>query len=400
MAPKRTPASTAHGPPSPAPPDDHPEPSPSIDERTIAKYDDLVTAHREALRRIKELKANADSSHTSLGPQEQLREPRVEPPPEFSGNVSEFPNFMAACTLVFTLCPHTYSSNERKVLYVISRLRGTAMSWARNIAENSDHSYRHDYPAFKTALSNLYSDRNLRARNEDKLSHLTQTKSAAAYAAEFQSLVEPLNLEDNAKCLLFHKNLKPGVKDVIANVGRAATFKLLLDQAISIDQRRHQRELEDKKSSSSKNPSSRPSVPASKPNSGKAGVSNVTEDRNTHFTRSRNPSFPDSQPSGQKRPAPKGPISQQEKSRRITEGLCLYCGESGHLRIECPKKPKPESVAAIGRYQAPSVAFEQRPPSLPENSNTTLTNLGRSPSGYQQSSSVVLITFIEWILVS
>lgn len=373
MPPKRTPASTAHGPPSPTPLDDHPEPSPSIGEPALAEYNDLATALRDALRRINELEANADSSHTSLGPQEQLREPRVEPPPEFSGSISEFPNFMAACTLVFTLCPITYSTDERKVLYVVSRLRGTAMNWARNIAENPDHQYRRDYPAFKTALSNLYSDRNLRARNEDKLSHLTQTKSAAAYAAEFQSLVEPLELDENSKCLLFHKNLKSGVKDIIANVGRAPTFKLLLDQAISIDQRRHQRELEDKKSSSSKNPSSRPFVPASQPNSSKAGVSNVIEDRNTHFTRSRNPLFPsDSQPRGQKRPAPKGPISQQEKSRRITEGLCLYCGESGHLRVDCPKKPKPESVATIGRYQAPSVAFEQ-PPSLSENSKSQAT---------------------------
>ena len=77
-----------------------------------------------------------------------------------------------------------------------------------------------------------------------------------------------------------------------------------------------------------------------------------------------------SHPCGQKRPTPKGPISQQEKSRRITEGLCLYCGESGHLRVDCPKKPKPESIATIGRYQAPSVAFEQQPPSLSENSKS------------------------------
>ena len=80
----------------------------------------------------------------------------------------------------------------------------------------------------------------------------------------------------------------------------------------------------------------------------------------------------DPHPCGQKRTAPKGPISQQEKSRRIAEGLCLYCGESGHLRIDCPKKPKPESVTTISHYQAPSVAFEQ-PPSLSENSKSQAT---------------------------
>ena len=252
ILPKRTPASIAHGPPSPIPLDDHPEPSPSIDKPIIAEYNDFTTAHREALHRINELEANADSQ-IPLGPQEQLYEPRVEPPPEFFGSISKFPNFIAACTFMFILCPITYSSDECKVLYVVSRLYGTAMNWACNIAENPDHPYHCDYPALKTALSSLYSDHNLRARNEDKLSYLAQTKSAAAYAAEFQSLVEPLELDDNAKCLLFHKNLKSGVKDVIAKVGRAPTFKLLFDQAISIDQQRHQRELEDKKSSLSKN---------------------------------------------------------------------------------------------------------------------------------------------------
>jgi len=363
MPPKRNPASIA-------PPDDRTDPSPSVDQPTLEEYNDLVATHRETLRRIQELEATqaeqVGSSHTSTGLQEHLRDPKVEPPPEFSGKISEFPNFMAACSLVFTLCPNTYSTHERKVLFVISRLRGMAMSWARTIAEDPNHPYRKDYPAFKTALSNLYSDRNLRARNEDKLSHLVQTKSAATYAAEFQSLVDPLDLDDNSKCLLFHKGLKPGIKDTIANVGRAATFTLLLDQAISIDQRKHQRELEEKKSSSSGPKSST----TSQPSSTKAGVS-AAEDRNPHFTRSRNQPE-SSQPRGQKRPAPKGPISQQEKSRRIAEGLCLYCGESGHMRFNCPKKSKTESIAIVGRYQAPPPAFEESP-SNSENSKSQAT---------------------------
>ena len=127
MPPKRTPASTAHGPPSPTPLDDHPEPSPSIGEPTLAEYNDLATALRDALRRINELEANADSSHTSLGPQEQLREPRVEPPPEFSGSISEFPNF------IVRLYPRVYPLSD----YVFHRrtqssLRRLSPPWNSN----------------------------------------------------------------------------------------------------------------------------------------------------------------------------------------------------------------------------------------------------------------------------
>jgi len=161
---KRTPAPATHSPATPdgpALPDDHSEPSTSVDKPTITEYNDLVTAHREALCSIRELEANVNSSLTTLVPQEQLHDPKVKPPPEFSRKISEFPNFMAACSLVFTLCPNTYSSHERKVLYVISRLCGMAMSWACTIAENPAHPYRHDYPAFKTPPSNLYSNHNL-----------------------------------------------------------------------------------------------------------------------------------------------------------------------------------------------------------------------------------------------
>ena len=76
MPSKKTPVSTARGPPSPidlnnpALPEELPEPNPSVGEPTVAEYNELVAAHREVLRSIMELKANADSSHTSLGPQE------------------------------------------------------------------------------------------------------------------------------------------------------------------------------------------------------------------------------------------------------------------------------------------------------------------------------------------
>ncbi|KAI9358218.1 hypothetical protein BD770DRAFT_293681, partial [Pilaira anomala] len=32
------------------------------------------------------------------------------------------------------------------------------------------------------------------------------------------------------------------------------------------------------------------------------------------------------------------PLSNKEKQKRRDEGLCLYCGSSGHLLDSCPKK--------------------------------------------------------------
>ena len=106
---------------------------------------------------------------------------------------------MAQCTLTFTLCPRTYPTNQSKVLFVISRLRGRPLNWAREIPGNPEHPFHNNYLAFKTALEDIYLDRNYRALCEDKLNNLSQTSTVAAYSAEFQSLVEPLNWNDEAK---------------------------------------------------------------------------------------------------------------------------------------------------------------------------------------------------------
>ena len=79
-----------------------------------------------------------------------LPDPRPPTTPEFTGKVSEFANFMASCTLVFAMCRNTYTSDERKVLFIVAHLRGSPMNWAREIADNATHPLRHDYRAFKT----------------------------------------------------------------------------------------------------------------------------------------------------------------------------------------------------------------------------------------------------------
>src|SRR5205809_356423 len=104
------------------------------------------------------------------------------------------------------MCPNTYPTHEQKVLFVISLLHGPAFNWAREIPEQSDHPLRHDYPAFKLALSNLYLDRNLQAISEAKLSQLHQTKSAATYTVDFQSLSAPLDLNDGQSVSCFTKD--------------------------------------------------------------------------------------------------------------------------------------------------------------------------------------------------
>ena len=36
----------------------------------------------------------------------------------------------------------------------------------------------------------------------------------------------------------------------------------------------------------------------------------------------------------------RGPLSEEEKQRRRTNRLCLYCGGPGHIAINCPHRPR------------------------------------------------------------
>lgn|SRR5215471_5569520 len=323
---------------------------------TIEEFRRLQADLAATLARLATLEQERTTPQTPAPPPAGTPDPKIPAPPEFSGKVSDFRNFIAHCTLMFIMCPNTYRTDQQKVLFVISLLRGTAFSWAREIPEQDNHPLRNDYPAFKQALSNLYMDRNLRSTSEAKLSQLRQTKSAAAYAVDFQSLSDPLDLNDSAKCLLFYDKLKPEVKDAIATVGRAPTFAALVDQAVSIDQRKHQRSLEEKRPSTSSSPShSRPPT------------------RSPSTSTATNTASPSSSSSSK----PHGPLSDAEKTRRKQKGLCMYCADPDHVWANCPRR-----LAFADKANALPIA----PPYLPPmNPSFTLLSENSSPQAPPRS---------------
>jgi len=40
-----------------------------------------------------------------------------------------------------------------------------------------------------------------------------------------------------------------------------------------------------------------------------------------------------------------GKLTAAERQRRLTRGLCMYCGASGHVRVNCPIRPIRTSVS-------------------------------------------------------
>ncbi len=312
--------------------------------------------NRELMQRLAEQLATANARIAALEAERQQppadrtpKDPKLPPPSEFSGKISEFRNFMGQCTLTLTMCPNTYTTDEKKVLFVISLLRGNALSWARDIVEKENHPLRHDYDAFKSALSNVYLDQNYRELCESKLNTLRQTKSAASYAVEFATLSAPLALNDEALSLNFYRGLGQDVKDGMAIIGRASTYEALVKQAISIDQRSHQRRLESKSESGSS-----------------SNGSNISwSPSNTHNTNNS------PKPTQRFESKPRGPLSEEEKARRKRLNLCVYCTDPKHSVADCPLIASKEAkVTAISfpppHYPQPSENFQPQAPTRTE----------------------------------
>src|SRR5213078_696675 len=163
--------------------------------------------------------------------------PPVNKPAEFNGKLSEYATFISQCLLAFTMYPTAYEEDKEKVLFVISYLSGTPRRWANRILLDPDHAYLKDFGAFKKALDAMYSDRNLKQKARDRLGKLAQTKSVAAYAAEFQEVVKRLDLQDDSLMSMFYKGLNADVKKALIYFPEAKTFDELVDQCVSIDQR-------------------------------------------------------------------------------------------------------------------------------------------------------------------
>jgi Retrotransposon gag protein len=322
--------------------------SPEAAESNQELVQRLVEELTETRTRLAALEAERQQSTTPEPISAPSKDPKISKPPEFSGKISEYRNFMAQCTLTFIMCPHTYNTDERKVLFVISLLRGPALSLTREIPENINHPFRHDYDAFKTALSNVYLDKNYRELSETKLMSLKQRKSATAYAVEFASLAAPLTLNNESKCMFFYEGLKDDVKDGMAIIGRATTYDELVVQAIAIDQRNHQRRLESKSKSNFGTQSNKFL------HGNPRGSNSSTKSSNSSQSK------PGTKPFESK---PRGPLSEEEKARRKKFNLCHYCADPGHDVKNCPLASSKNKVTMV------SLPPPQYPDSTPKSEN-------------------------------
>lgn len=274
------------------------------------------------------------------------RDPNVQDPDTFTGVRDALNGFLTQVQLVFDLQPRRFPEDRIKISYVIAKFRGTPLNAIRPylaLPEDDKPDWLITYSKFVEYLRRSYGDPDEKGTAERKIQTLSQKGSASAYFADFQQYSAVLGWDDAPLVSMAIRGLKDELRDQLVLIGdRPKTLSELIDVVVRLDNRLWERKQE-KRGGDGRTTSdnSRPLVARSAvQTSTTTTYQNRTTDRPTSGSHASTPMptvtrSTSSQPSTQNPGMPRR-LSDEEKQRRRDKGLCLFCGQAGHIATNCP----------------------------------------------------------------
>lgn len=273
----------------------------------------------------------------------QPREPFIPTPARYSGEIGICGQFLHQCQLVFDQQPLTYSTEKAKVAFIMSLLSGKASAWAVALV-NSSSPVCNTLDSFAKEMRKVF-DHPLQSKEaSSRLLSLRQgTGSVTSYSIDFRILAAETGWDEKALQGVFFRGLSEEIKDQLAARDETKTLEELISLAIRLDNRLAERRRER---------AVRKSVPP--------------PPLYVHQPRQPAPvDHPSPGPSHAASPAPAPPalsteepmqlgrmrLSPEERQRRLRLGLCMYCGQPGHILALCPARPKEQAHQPVeGRW--------------------------------------------------
>jgi len=286
------------------------------------------------------------SPFSSIPYAQEPKEPKVATPTPFTGKVSEAREFLIKCELVFKVQPRSYSSDSAKITFVVTYLKDAAFHWIRPALDLKDDetppNWSQDWILFKKKFLQDFGDADLIETSRRSLAKLKQTGPCTTYAIDFRRFASFLDMSDQSIRHAYYDGLKDDVKDRILDPLSTdfTDLETLINTSIRWDTLLYNRR---------KQPST-----TNKP----FPVTNFLP-RNSTLSSGPTPMDVDATTS-----RPRGPLTDAEKLRRRTLGLCGYCGGTGHFAITCP--------LAANRRQHQLSALEYGTDALPSATSTPL----------------------------
>lgn len=321
-------------------------------------------------------------ARTAYESKNKMREPEV-----FDGlNPDKLQAFFTSCEAAFRARRTQYQDGTRRVDYAVQYLSGSAQRWFQpylNEDPTTGPAFLRDWNIFKRHMSRAFGQANPAAVAESRLRALEMKDHhrVIRYSVDFNELATQTDWNDAALSSQYWRGLAPRIKDIItaSERGKPRTLEGMRKRALNIDhnywERQEERKNEGKSSSSAPSdkkkqndtrPASGQSKPAGTSSSSNAGNSN-TGNQSRNKDNSSKPSGSSgnantdskrasSSGSGSKKKKDltgklnnSGKLTEEERARRLKEGLCSYCGEGKHSVDECRTLKAKEAAKASGR---------------------------------------------------
>ena len=239
--------------------------------------------------------------------------PKLPLPEKYDGKRHLFRQFINSVKLHFSISPGRFVTDVSKTGFVASLLRGPALDWITPYLEQND-AMLSSWDSFESKFKAMFDDPHRAKTAVSKLTQLRQgRRPVVAYAAEFRRVVMDADFDNNAQVYWFRAGLSDAILDELTHTSAKSMLDDFIAQCVLIDTRLREREVE----------RSRRSRPTIMPSSSRSSAGSTSDamvlDSTSTSTR-------------------RGPLSAEERKRRLENDLCLYCGRAGHRKGACPLK--------------------------------------------------------------
>ncbi|KAI2650806.1 Transposon Tf2-6 polyprotein [Labeo rohita] len=239
--------------------------------------------------------------------------PRLAFPEKFDGTADKCKGFLLQCTLFVNQQPNLYATDESKIAFVCSLLTGKALEWATAVWDLGQSTYP-TFANFLRSFKEVFQPAPEGSEAGEQIVALQQgRRTAAEYALDFGTLAAQSGWNDGPLKLHYRKGLNADLQVELACRDEGLSLNQYINLSIRIDK----------------------------------------------VMRSRKPgrSFPamfQPQPSASSNPEPMQlgttRLTVEERERRLRSNLCLYCGQAGHIRANCPTRPpRPPTSVSVSK---------------------------------------------------
>ncbi|KAL1268673.1 hypothetical protein QQF64_034036 [Cirrhinus molitorella] len=222
---------------------------------------------------------------------------------------AECSGFLLQVKLFIQMQPHQFTSENAKVAFLISLLTGKALQWAKAIWTNNNPII-HSFDQFVSHFSEVFSTATGPLTISDQLFRLQRGSSSIQdYTLHFRTLAAASGWDEVALLGAYRHGLNSNIKAAMAFYDDSIGLEAFLQQTTRITQRLA--------ACQPQNPAPQPTSVAARPP--------VPEPMQVDSNR----------------------LTQTERTRRLSSGLCLYCGNPGHIIRNCPVRPPRPVVSTI-----------------------------------------------------